>query len=61
MVSDDNGGYQYIPAWVFLQYDELQDFDVSETPMQIVVMNAMDGTIIDIIEEMKKMECYLDI
>ncbi len=60
MISDDNGEYQYIPAWVFLQYDELQDFDASENPMQIVVMNAMDGTIIDIIEEMKKMECYLE-
>lgn len=58
LVSDGEGKFKYIPVWVFSQYQEMQESDGSNEPQQLVIMNAMDGTIIDIIEEAKAMGFY---
>jgi len=58
MVSDGDKKCKYIPVWVFSQYEERVDYDGSSQPEQIVIMNAMDGTVIDIIEEAKALGCY---
>lgn len=60
LVSDGEAGLRYIPVWVFLEYEEMQDYDAAREPTQIVIMNAMDGTVIDIVEEAKKMGCYME-
>ena len=60
LVSDGDGKCKYIPVWVFSQYEERTDYDGSESPEQIVILNAMDGTFIDIIEESKALGCYQD-
>lgn len=38
--------YKYIPVWIFAQYETPE----SASPYQLVVMNAMDGTVIDLSE-----------
>ncbi len=60
VVSDGDGKCKYIPVWVFSQYEEYTDYDGSDSPEQIVILNAMDGTFIDLIEEAKKLGCYDD-
>jgi len=58
LVSDGEGKCKYLPVWIFSQYEEYTDSDGSDTPTQLLIMNAMDGTIIDIIEEAKALGCY---
>lgn len=57
-VWSDKEKCSYIPVWVFSQYEEYQDTDASVSPQQMVVVNAMDGSIIDLIELAKNLGCY---
>lgn len=50
--------YKYIPVWVFSQYEEYVDSDESAYPRQLVILNAMDGTVIDLLEQAKSMGGY---
>lgn len=59
-VGDDEGKYKYIPAWVFSQYDEVVDGDNSANPVQLLVMNAMDGTVVDLVENSKALGTYME-
>lgn len=58
IVSDGEGKCKYTPVWVFSQYQERQDSEGAESPEQLVIMNAMDGTVVDLLEEAKAMGCY---
>ncbi|MGN0394293.1 MAG: DUF6034 family protein [Coprococcus sp.] len=58
VVPDGENKYKYIPVWVFATYPDLQDSAGANRPEQLVIMNAMDGSIIDIIEDAKTMGCY---
>ncbi len=58
IVPDGDKKYKYIPVWVFGQYPELQNTSGTKRPEQVVIMNAMDGSIIDILEDAKEMGCY---
>ncbi len=60
LVSDGEGKCKYIPVWVFSQYEEYTDSDNSDAPEQLVIMNATDGSVVDIIEEAKALGCYED-
>lgn len=60
IVSDGDGKCKYIPVWIFSQYEEYADSDGSEMPKQIVILNAVDGTFVDIVEEAKAMGTYYD-
>lgn len=53
-----NNSYKYIPVWVFSQYEEYIDSDESSYPTQLVIMNAMDGSVIDLVELAKTMGTY---
>ncbi len=59
LVSDENGKYKYIPVWIFSQYEEVKDQDGASVPVQIVILDAVSGEAIDIIEEAKKLGCYM--
>lgn len=54
--KDDS--YQYIPVWIFSEYEEYRDSDESIYPTQLVIINAMDGTVIDLLELAKAMGTY---
>ncbi len=60
IVSDGDGKCKYIPVWVFSQYEERTDYDGSDNPEQLVILNAMDGSFVDLIEESKALGCYED-
>lgn len=60
LVSDGDGKCKYIPVWIFAQYLEYMDMDNSNDPVQLVVINAVDGSVIDIVEEAKKLGCFED-
>lgn len=59
LVSDGNDKYKYIPVWIFSQYEEVKDQDGAGVPVQIVILDAVSGEVIDIIEEAKKLGCYM--
>lgn len=48
--------YKYIPVWVFLQYDDIDSYFLS--PYQMVIINAMDGTVVDPVEVAKGLGNY---
>ncbi len=60
VVSDGEDKCKYIPVWVFAQYEEYVDSDGSDMPKQLVLLNAMDGSFVDIIEEAKSIGTYMD-
>lgn len=55
---DDAGKSCYIPAWVFTQSEELRGGDESGEISQIVCINAIDGSYIDLIDNAKKMKLW---
>lgn len=55
---DDSGKSCYIPAWVFTQSEELRGGDESGEISQIVCINAIDGSYIDLIDNAKKMKLW---
>lgn len=59
LVADDAGRYKYIPVWIFSQYEEVKGQGGASIPVQIVVLDAVSGETIDIIEEAKKLGCYM--
>lgn len=59
LVSDENGNYKYIPVWIFSQYEGVKDQGGAGVPVQIVILDAVSGEAIDIIEEAKKLGCYM--
>lgn len=60
LIGDADGKYKYIPAWVFSQYDEAADVDNSVNPVQLLVVNAVDGTVIDLVENSKALGTYME-
>lgn len=60
IVSDGNNGYKYIPVWAFSQKEENAYSDNPNATKHLVMINAIDGTAIDLIEEAKKLGCYFE-
>lgn len=57
--EEKENGYQYIPVWVFVKHWEFDDgLRKLEDPQFLVVMNAMDGSIIDMVEQAKAFGVY---
>ncbi len=56
-VTDENeeNGYKFIPVWVFA---ECEDYSGTKDPLQLIIINAMDGSIIDLPEQAEKMGFY---
>ena len=57
-VMEDDGKMYYIPVWAFKQSEELRDQSSDAEVSQAVLINAMDGSYIDIIENAKKLNLW---
>lgn len=57
-IADEQGKKCYIPAWVFLQSEELRSQEGSGEVSQAVFVNAIDGSIIDIVENAKNLKLW---
>lgn len=57
---DDSGKKCFIPAWVFTQSEELRGGDTPAEISQIICINAIDGSYIDLVENAKKMKLWQD-
>ena len=57
---DETGKMCYIPAWVFTQSEELRGENTSGEITQLVCINAIDGSCIDLVEDAKKMNLWQD-
>ena len=57
---DESGKMCYIPAWVFTESEELRGGDTSGEISQVVCINAIDGSYIDLIEDAKQMKLWND-
>lgn len=71
-VQDESkeNGYKYIPVWIFSQYENREVMigsvdmgyvypDTSMEPVQLVIVNAMDGTVIDIVEQSESLGIWI--
>lgn len=56
--ADDDGKLCYIPAWIFTQSEELRGQDTLGEISQIICINAIDGSCIDIVDNAKKMKLW---
>lgn len=56
--ADDDGKLCYIPAWIFTQSEELRGQDTVGEISQIICINAIDGSCIDIVDNAKKMKLW---
>ncbi len=57
-VMEEDGKTYYIPVWAFKQTEELRDQDSDAEVIQAVLINAMDGSYIDIIENAKSIKLW---
>ena len=58
-IDEENDQYMYIPVWVFTEYEEYQDDDWSSYyPDQMVVLDARDGSYIDIVQLSKDLGTF---
>lgn len=57
-VMEEDGKTYYIPVWAFKQTEELRDQGSDAEVIQAVLINAMDGSYIDIIENAKSIKLW---
>ena len=57
-LSITDGEFDYVPAWILSQYDEYQDYSEKDNPTQLVVIDARDGSVIDLLELSKSLGTY---
>lgn len=48
--TDEEGTFKYVPAWILTQYEDMTDSTNETYPTQMVVLDATDGTVIDLME-----------
>ena len=46
----DKDTFDYVPAWVISEYTETNDYTTALDPEQLVVLDATDGSVIDLLE-----------
>ena len=56
--GEKDGEFDYVPAWILSQYDEYQDYSEKDNPTQMVVIDARDGSVIDLLELSKSLGTY---
>lgn len=47
-----------MPAWILSQYDEYVDYSEKDYPVQLVIIDATDGSVIDILELSRSLGTY---
>lgn len=45
--KDDGSGFEYVPAWILAEYEDPADH---ELPEQVVILDARDGSVIDLMK-----------
>lgn len=60
LVIDENeeNSYKFIPVWVFAEYEDDLELIESTNIRQLLIINAVDGNIIDLVEQAKSMGFY---
>ena len=43
--KEDGSGFEYVPAWILAEYEDPED---PELPEQVVILDARDGSAIDL-------------
>ena len=56
----NEGEFDYVPAWILSQYEEYTDYSEEDNPSQLVIIDATDGSVIDILELSKSLGTYYD-
>lgn len=56
--TDEEGTFKYVPAWILTQYEDMTDSTNETYPTQMVVLDATDGTVIDLMELSKALGTY---
>jgi hypothetical protein len=55
---DNEGQFEYIPVWTLSQYDDYEGSAESAYPEQLVVLDARDGSVLDLLDISQKLGCY---
>jgi hypothetical protein len=55
---DNEGQFEYIPVWALSQYDDYEGSAESAYPEELVVLDARDGSVLDLLDISKKLGCY---
>ena len=57
--TDEDGVFKYVPAWILTQYEDMADeSNNADYPDQMVVLDAVDGSVIDLLELSKSLGTY---
>ena len=56
--GENEGEFDYVPAWILSQYDEYVDYSEKDYPVQLVIIDATDGSVIDILELSRSLCTY---
>ena len=57
--TDEDGVFKYVPAWILTQYEDMADeSNNADYPDQMVVLDATDGSVIDLLELSKSLGTY---
>ena len=56
--TDEEGLFKYTPVWVLSEYNEYSDYSDEQYPEQMVVIDATDGEVIDLLSLSKKLGTF---
>lgn len=56
--TDEEGVFKYVPAWILSEYEKGSGSFDEDNPIQVVVINAVDGSVIDIVSLTKSLGTY---
>lgn len=57
--TDEDGVFKYVPAWILTEYEDMaDDSNTADYPTQMVVLDATDGSVIDLVELSKLLGTY---
>ena len=56
--TDEEGVFKYVPAWILSEFEVYQDSSGEEYPYQIVVIDATNGEVIDLLSLAKALGTY---
>ena len=56
--GEKEGEFDYVPAWILSEYNEYVDYSDKDYPVQLVIIDATDGSVIDILELSRSLGTY---
>ena len=58
--TEEDGIFKYVPAWIFTEYEEDDEYSNANYPNQMVVIDATDGSVIDLTSLSKALGMYYE-